>query len=265
MPNALTRPARMPRPLPGDELLTAGDHRRLIGVIEAVDRATDLPEFRACLVHALQDWFGFHGVAVLHGDTLAAAVNSECGVLDGYSAEFLDEYAVRWIGLDPFRDESFFPRILNVGVARLSDIAAGTEFMDVFLQRHQITDKAAMVIDGSPAGLIYVGMSVQDTPRVSERDLAVLRALRRHLAPFAVQQLTRHREHQIAMAAWRLTPREREVAELVAKGLTNRQIADRLFISVDTVKKHLTRVFTETGYARRAQLAARYGTISTRS
>lgn len=259
MPNALTRPARKPRPLP-DELLTTGDHRRLTGVIEAVDRAADLPEFRACLVHALQDWFGFRGVAVLHGETLAAAVSSDCGVLDGYAAGFLEEYAARWISADPFRDEGFFPLILNAGVARLSDIAAGTEFMNVFLRRHQITDKAAMVIDASPTGVIYVGVSVQDAPRVPERDLAVLRALRRHLAPLAVAQLTRHQEQQAAMVAWHLTPREQEVAELAAKGLTNRQIADRLFITVDTVKKHLTRVFTETGCTSRARLAARYGT-----
>jgi hypothetical protein len=125
-------------------------------VIEAVDRAVDLPEFRARLVHALQDWFGFRGVAVLHGDTLAATVSGNCGVLHGYAAGFLDEYATRWSSADPFREEGFFAWILNAGVARLSDIAAGTEFMDVFLRRHQITDKAAMVIDGSPAGVIYV-------------------------------------------------------------------------------------------------------------
>jgi DNA-binding NarL/FixJ family response regulator len=258
MPNALTRSPRAPRPLPGDELLSAGDHRRLFGVIEAVDRAADLPEFRARLVHALQDWFGFRGVAVLHGDTLVAAVGSDCGVVHGYAAGFLDEYAARWISADPFRDEGFFPRMLSAGVVRLSDIAAGTQFVDVFLRRHQITDKAAMVIDGSPAGVIYVGMSVQEEPRVPERDLAVLRALRRHLAPLAVQQLARHREQQAAMAGWHLTPREQDVAELAAKGLTNRQIADRLFITVDTVKKHLTRVFAATGCATRAQLAARY-------
>jgi DNA-binding CsgD family transcriptional regulator len=64
------------------------------------------------------------------------------------------------------------------------------------------------------------------------------------------------------MATWHLTPREQDIAELAAKGLTNRHIADRLFISVDTVKKHLTRVFAETGCTSRAQLAARHSTIS---
>jgi DNA-binding NarL/FixJ family response regulator len=264
MPNALTRPPSTPRPLPAGEPLSAEDHRRLVGVIEAVDHTCDLLEFRERLVHALQDWFGFCGVAVLHGDTLAEAASSGCGVLDGYSAGFLDEYSARWIGADPFRDERHFPQLLSSGVVRLSDIAGGSDFMTVFLRRHQITDKAAMVIDGSPAGVVYVGMSVQEAPRVPERDLAVLRALRRHLAPLAMQQLTRHREQQAARTAWHLTPREWDVAELTAKGLTNRQIADRLFIGVDTVKKHLSRVFAETACTSRTQLAARYGAISAR-
>ena len=147
-------------------------------------------------------------------------------------------------------------------MVRLSDIADGSDFMTEFLRRHQITDKAAMVIDGSPAGVIYVGMSVQDIPRVPERDLAVLRALRRHLAPLAVQHLTRHWEQQGARTAWRLTPREWDVADLAAQGLTNRQISARLFIGVDTVKKHLSQVFAETACTSRAQLAARYGAVS---
>jgi ATP/maltotriose-dependent transcriptional regulator MalT len=43
--------------------------------------------------------------------------------------------------------------------------------------------------------------------------------------------------------AGELTPREREIAELVARGLTNRQIASELFISERTVATHLGRVF----------------------
>jgi len=50
----------------------------------------------------------------------------------------------------------------------------------------------------------------------------------------------------------------RKVAELVAQGLTNRQIADKLFIGVDTVKKHLSRVLAAAGCTSRTLLAARY-------
>ncbi|MFG3140271.1 AAA family ATPase [Streptomyces sp. NPDC048211] len=53
-----------------------------------------------------------------------------------------------------------------------------------------------------------------------------------------------------------LTAREREVAELVAEGLTNQGIATRLYLSPRTVETHLSRVFRKTDVATRAALAA---------
>jgi predicted ATPase/DNA-binding CsgD family transcriptional regulator/Tfp pilus assembly protein PilF len=53
-----------------------------------------------------------------------------------------------------------------------------------------------------------------------------------------------------------LTPTEREVAELVAEGLTNRHIGDRLFISARTVQTHLYRIFAKLGVGSRSELAA---------
>jgi DNA-binding CsgD family transcriptional regulator len=262
MTTALSGPAPRPRPLPTEEPLAAEDYRRLIGVMESVDRASDLSEFRERLVRALQSWFGFDGVAVMHGDTLTDAVQSGCGVLTGYSEEFLADYAAHWIALDPFRDERTYGLLMTAGVIRLGDLRDGTGFVDEFLRRYGITDKAAMVINAGPAGVVYVGIAVQDQPRVPERDLAVLRVLRRHLTPLTVEQLTRHRQRRTARTSWQLTPREWDVADLAAQGLTNRQIADRLFIGVDTVKKHLTRVLAETTCASRTQLAVRFATAT---
>jgi DNA-binding CsgD family transcriptional regulator len=53
-----------------------------------------------------------------------------------------------------------------------------------------------------------------------------------------------------------LTPTEREVARLVAEGLSNPDIASRLFISRATVKTHLAHVFTKLDVINRAQLVA---------
>jgi DNA-binding CsgD family transcriptional regulator len=53
-----------------------------------------------------------------------------------------------------------------------------------------------------------------------------------------------------------LTPTERTVAALVADGLTNPQIGERLFISRRTVQTHLAHVFAKLGISARAQLAA---------
>ncbi len=48
-----------------------------------------------------------------------------------------------------------------------------------------------------------------------------------------------------------LTPRELEILELIAAGLSNREIADRLCVSENTVKTHSSRVFDKLGARRR--------------
>jgi DNA-binding CsgD family transcriptional regulator len=53
-----------------------------------------------------------------------------------------------------------------------------------------------------------------------------------------------------------LTPTELRVVELVAEGLTNPQIGERMFISRGTVKVHLSHIFAKLGTSTRAQLAA---------
>jgi len=53
----------------------------------------------------------------------------------------------------------------------------------------------------------------------------------------------------------KLSPRERQVAELVAQGCTTRQIADALVITGRTVESHLERIYTRLGLHSRAQLA----------
>ena len=62
-----------------------------------------------------------------------------------------------------------------------------------------------------------------------------------------------------------LSAREREVMELVAAGLSNEEIAERLFLSVRTVERHLSNVYAKlrvSGKAARAAAAARFSQLA---
>jgi DNA-binding CsgD family transcriptional regulator len=66
----------------------------------------------------------------------------------------------------------------------------------------------------------------------------------------------RPRQRQDAARGANLSPREQEVAALVAQGLSNRQVADRLVLSPRTIESHVERIMNRLGVNSRAQIAA---------
>jgi DNA-binding NarL/FixJ family response regulator len=89
----------------------------------------------------------------------------------------------------------------------------------------------------------------------AERDAARVRRLLRDLGA------QRAREHQDPAAArWpELTASEAAVVRLVVRGATDREVAQRLYISAHTVNSHLRHVFAKLGIASRVELARRAG------
>jgi DNA-binding NarL/FixJ family response regulator len=66
----------------------------------------------------------------------------------------------------------------------------------------------------------------------------------------AVRQVGSHRDKPYG-----LTARELEIVEAIAAGDSNRDVATRLNISLQTVKHHLTSIFDKTGTSTRLELA----------
>ena len=62
-----------------------------------------------------------------------------------------------------------------------------------------------------------------------------------------------------------LTPREREVALLIADGLTNAELARRLYISPKTAAVHVSNILHKLGVSSRTQVAAEVKTPLTRA
>jgi DNA-binding CsgD family transcriptional regulator len=107
-------------------------------------------------------------------------------------------------------------------------------------------------------------------PGAEERALAALRTAQQRLSTLGARwdadRVARLlRDHGIEVArVWRggrrgygdrLSPREQDVVRLVARGLTNRQVAERLFLSPRTVDRHLSAAMHKVGVGSRTALA----------
>ncbi|MFI0484433.1 LuxR C-terminal-related transcriptional regulator [Actinomadura sp. 9N215] len=91
--------------------------------------------------------------------------------------------------------------------------------------------------------------------RAHARHRAILDHLDRYLNPLVGDFGTADGHEAAGGNGLSLTHREREVAELVAAGLTNDQIAERMHITVGTVKKHLSQAMAKNDCTSRTQLA----------
>jgi len=92
---------------------------------------------------------------------------------------------------------------------------------------------------------IWLGLRLT-RPKETIKETVVVREVRvPDGAPFV-----RDEEQRQALG---LTARELEILELMAEGLSNKEIADRVFVSENTVKTHTSRVFDKLGARRRTQ------------
>ena len=58
---------------------------------------------------------------------------------------------------------------------------------------------------------------------------------------------------QLQLESLEITPRELEILALIAEGLSNKEIAERAYVSENTVKTHSSRLFNKLGARRRTQ------------
>lgn len=113
------------------------------------------------------------------------------------------------------------------------------------------------------ADLERVYRAVEDVQRL---DGTELESLRRGLADFGarcrdfhvtIMETLANPHVESARAMKLLTPREKEVATLIAHGFSNAEVADKLHMSEATAKTHTSRILRKTGTRQRAELAAK--------
>jgi len=115
-------------------------------------------------------------------------------------------------------------------------------------------DEEAMVgaIMAGAAGYLLKQVRGQDVV-TAVREVAAGRSL---LDPVSTARVLDKMRHPPTDELAALTERERDVLELIGQGLSNREIAERLFLAEKTVKNYVTSVLAKLGMQRRTQAAA---------
>lgn len=133
------------------------------------------------------------------------------------------------------------PEASGAGLPDLDElVAAGTRVVAV-VRPHERALSTAAVARG------VAGVVRMDAPALELLDVVdrVVRA--------APGSTARHVDAKLLMLPHRLTVREFEVLGLVAAGLSNAEIAERLYVSVNTVKTYVRAAYRKIGVDRRAQ------------
>ncbi len=205
----------------GLRVLLADDDALIRTAIDAILRPVDGIE----LVAQAADGRSAVEMTVRHRPDVAL-LDIQMPVMDGLAA--LREIrrvapSVRVVMLTTFGQDEFVAQALDGG-------AAG------FLLKESATEELAYAIRAAAAGNAYL------SPRITRQVLDRLPAA------------TAPPDRDVALAEG-LSGRERDVLILLAQGLSNAEIAQRLFVSEGTVKTHVYRVFTKLNCENRVQAA----------
>ena len=131
-----------------------------------------------------------------------------------------------------------------------------TEYRFVVIE-HSIELYGALVAILFAAFGIWLGLRItrsRNTIRETVHETVVVREV---LVPAETPALQPFAPNAAQQQTLGITARELEVLALVARGLSNREIATHLFVSENTVKTHCARAFDKLGAARRTQAVQR--------
>ena len=167
---------------------------------------------------------------------------------------------------------SFTGAALRCRAVGTDDLDAALGAVDAYAEGHRVLEEALACEDA--AGLAAARGDTDRARQLMERagarfeGLDASRGVMRVDAGLRTLGVRRGRRgaRQRPQQGWEsLTPTESTVAQLVAEGLSNPQIAERLFVSRRTVQTHVAHIFTKLDITSRAQLAALVTSHRTRS
>jgi len=246
--------------------LTKGDYDDILQCLEFIafdSELNDLDRYRENVLTTLSDIFGYQKsifwVANKHGDLIDPILNNiEEKVISEY-LEFFQPLDVLIPNNLPVRTDTHVVKIEDV--MPLSSFGE-TDFSKEFFRKHQYIDEMGIYIFNKSQIVGVIGLIRKEgEDRFREQDRNRLRFLVKSIeSSFNASEAFFH-DNRKEKKEEQLTIRERELVKLVKQGFSNKEIGDTLFISVNTVKKHLQNLYQKMNVANRTELCYRIFTM----
>lgn len=177
-------------------------------------------------------------------------LEGEIDKAEAHAHKSLAEAGASWVGIDPSLDLLAAVAIADESYVEAARLLAGASayreriglrwdfkvFRDIRNHSLAMIKEALSPKDFEQAWREGLAMSIQETISYARRGRG---------------------ERKRPPTGWRsLTPTEQQVVSLLAEGLSNKEVADKMFVSVRTVTTHLTHIYTKLGVGSRTELVA---------
>jgi DNA-binding CsgD family transcriptional regulator len=239
--------------------LSSQQYAKVFTVLERCDAARTLDEFREILLDSLSSAFSYRHLTCFAGPTLKEVFADRSPALRGSCAISWPGYRDRWHDYDVLSSDEACRTLRRDGFADIDQLTSvpawGREYIDGHMRQWGYRSSAAIHLEFPYGGHALVGLTDPNPSLIVPADAAALRLLSRHLSAIS-RRMTSPPADTKADAL--LSDRLKEVAALVCDGRSNKEIAATLFLSLDTVKKYVSRILAATGCRSRAEFMARY-------
>lgn len=230
-----------------DFTLNPIDYEKIIQF--TADIVCPIENTRTCIQQKLEDYFGYAQTILWHADDQGNLYNpTQHKLSDEAFTNYLMEYQFYDL-LHPSKQVELFRqnKALRLADLTIHENYEDTPFYRHFLKKYDLHDEMVVALLHNDSFVGVLGMAQKNhASKYSIRDKKILHLLSDVIA----SKLLHEKQAETSI----LSTREIEVAQLVKKGWTNQKIGQHLYISVNTVKKHLQSIYRKFNIQNKIQL-----------
>jgi two-component system nitrate/nitrite response regulator NarL len=146
---------------------------------------------------------------------------------------------------------------------------SSSQALALVLSAHSDPVRLARAIDAGAAGILHKSSYPEDIVDAVHRLCSGEQLIAPQEVIEAVRLVSRERlrDHETQVLISKLTPRERELLEALAEGLSDKEMAEKLYVGIGTIRSHMTHLLSKLGVNSRLQalvFAIRYGLVEVR-